>query len=31
MERKNWIILEYDNYKDCLKKSKAFKENNGDA
>jgi len=24
-------ILEYDNYKDCLKKSKAFKENNGDA
>ena len=24
-------ILEYDNYNDCLKKSKAFKENNGDA
>lgn len=24
-------ILEYDNYKDCLKKSKAFKENNNDA
>lgn len=24
-------ILEYNNYNDCLKKSKAFKENNGDA
>lgn len=24
-------ILEYDNYNDCLKKSKAFKKNNGDA